>query len=79
VHRSSTGIVGRPDPPAGGALLPDGRLRALGSGYPTQPPAITQQLLVRSLERALSQLDVKRVAGQEVAADVFTHAGNQVF
>ena len=46
---------------------------------PTQPPAITQQLLARSLERALAQLDVKRFAGQQVDAEVFTQSGNQAF
>ena len=45
----------------------------------TQPPAISQQLLIRSLERALSQLEVKRFADQEVTAEVFTHSGNQAF
>jgi hypothetical protein len=43
----------------------------------TQPPAITQQLLARSLERALAQLDVKRFAGQQVTAEVFTQGGPQ--
>jgi len=43
----------------------------------TQPPAITQQLLARSLERALEQLDVKRFAGQQVTAEAYTQRGNQ--
>jgi hypothetical protein len=45
----------------------------------TQPSAVTQQLLARSLERALSRLDVKRFAGQQATADVYVQAGNQAF
>lgn len=46
----------------------------------TQPSAVTQQLLARSLERALSRLDVKRFAGQQVTADVYVQTpGNQAF
>src|SRR5262249_38885929 len=46
---------------------------------PTQPPAITQQLLIRSLERALAQLDVKRFAGRPIAAQVYAQSGNADF
>ena len=46
---------------------------------PTKPSGISQQLLIRSLERGLTQLDLGRFAGQRVDADVFVQAGNQVF
>jgi hypothetical protein len=46
----------------------------------TQPSGITQQLLARSLDRALAQLEVKRFAGRQVAAEVYTQSGgNQAF
>ena len=46
----------------------------------TQPSGITQQLLARSLDRALARLEVKRFAGQQVAAEVYTQSGgNQAF
>src|SRR5438309_11159367 len=42
---------------------------------PTLPSGVTQQLLMRSLERALSQLDIERLKSQTVAVEVFHHAG----
>jgi hypothetical protein len=42
---------------------------------PTQPSGVTQQLLMRSLERALSQLDIARLKSQTVTVEVFHHAG----
>ena len=42
---------------------------------PTQPSGVTQQLLIRSLERALSQLDIARLKSQTVTVEVFHHAG----
>jgi hypothetical protein len=42
---------------------------------PTQPSGITQQLLIRSLERALGQLDIEKLKTQSVAVEVFHHAG----
>ena len=46
---------------------------------PTQPPGITQQLVIRSLERALAGLDLNRFAGKRVALDVHIQAGNEAF
>jgi hypothetical protein len=52
----------------------------LSSGLlPTQPPAITQQLVIRSLERGLSGLYVHRFAGRRVDVAVFAQAGNEAF
>ncbi len=45
----------------------------------TVPSGVTQQLLARSLERALARLDVKRFVGQQVSADVYVQSGNQAF
>jgi hypothetical protein len=45
----------------------------------TQPSGVTQQLLVRSLERALARLDVERLKRQTVAVEVFPHAGPETF
>jgi hypothetical protein len=42
---------------------------------PTQPSAITQQLVTRSLERALGQLDVMRFADRKVSVDLFAQQG----
>ena len=42
---------------------------------PTQPSGVTQQLLIRSLERALSQPDIARLKSQTVTVEVFHHAG----
>jgi len=44
---------------------------------PTQPSGTTQQLLIRSLERALARLDLQPVSGRAIAADVFVNPGNQ--
>jgi hypothetical protein len=44
---------------------------------PTQPSAITQQLVVRSLERALTQLDLTGFVGRRVTLDLFTQTANQ--
>jgi len=44
---------------------------------PTQPSGTTQQLLIRSLERALTQLDLSRIGNRTVDADVLVQAGNQ--
>jgi hypothetical protein len=44
---------------------------------PTQPSAATQQLVVRSLERALTQLDLTGFIGHRVAVDLFTQTANQ--
>src|SRR6266498_2234400 len=40
----------------------------------TQPSGITQQLLARSLDRALARLEVKRFAGQQVSAEFYTQS-----
>lgn len=42
---------------------------------PTQPSGVTQQLLMRSLERALARLDIERLKNQTVTVEVFLHAG----
>src|SRR5882672_10511436 len=42
---------------------------------PTQPAGITQQLMMRSLERSLRQLDIEKLKRQSVAVEVFYHAG----
>jgi len=41
----------------------------------TQPSGVTQQLMMRSLERALAQLDIERIKTQTVTVEVFHHAG----
>ena len=41
----------------------------------TQPSGVTQQLLMRSLERALAKLDIERLKSQTVTVEVFQHAG----
>jgi len=47
---------------------------------PTQPSAVTQQLVVRSLERALTQLDVSRFAGRKVSIELTSQSyGAQSF
>jgi hypothetical protein len=38
---------------------------------PFQPSAVTQQLVIRSLERALAQLDTSRLAGRKVSVDLY--------
>jgi hypothetical protein len=45
----------------------------------TQPSGVTQQLLVRSLERALAKVDLERLKQQTVAVEVFPHAGPDTF
>lgn len=45
----------------------------------TAPTGITQQLLVRSLERALSRLDLARTSGRPVALEVAGQAGYEGF
>ncbi len=44
---------------------------------PTQPSAITQQLVIRSLERALTQLDITGFVGRPATVDLFTQTGSQ--
>ncbi len=45
----------------------------------TAPTGITQQLLVRSLERALSRLDLERARQKPVALEVTVQSGNEGF
>ncbi len=45
---------------------------------PTQPSGVTQQLLMRSLERALARLDIERLKSQTITIEVFNHAGPEV-
>ena len=45
---------------------------------PTQPSGVTQQLLMRSLERALAQLDIERLQRQTITIEVFQHAGPEI-
>ena len=56
----------------GGCSLTSGLL-------PTQPPGVTQQLVIRSLERGLSGLYLHRFAGRGVEVKVFAQGGNEVF
>jgi hypothetical protein len=46
---------------------------------PTQPPGVAQQLVIRSLERALAALYVHRFEGRTVDVAVFAQAGNEAF
>jgi hypothetical protein len=47
---------------------------------PTQPSAVTQQLVVRSFERALMKLDVSRFAGRKVSVELASQSyGAQSF
>jgi hypothetical protein len=46
---------------------------------PTELSGITQQLLIRSLERALAQLDIEQLKRRNVAAEVFLLAGPETF
>jgi hypothetical protein len=46
---------------------------------PTELSGITQQLLIRSLERALAQLDIEQLKSRNVAAEVFLQAGPETF
>jgi hypothetical protein len=45
----------------------------------TNPTGITQQLLVRSLERALGSLDLDRLRGRPVGLEVAVQSGNENF
>jgi hypothetical protein len=45
----------------------------------TAPTGITQQLLIRSLERALSDLDLARLRSGPAGLEVTVHAGNEAF
>jgi hypothetical protein len=56
----------------GGCSLTSGLL-------PTQPPGVTQQLVIRSLERGLAGLYLHRFAGRGVEVKVFAQGGNEVF
>src|SRR5438876_10474290 len=46
---------------------------------PTQPAGVTQQLVMRSLERALAGLDISRFADRKVWVDVYLQSGNETF
>jgi len=61
-----------------GCLLAGGCSLA-GQLPPTKPEGVTQQLLIRSLERALGQLDLTKLQGPGVNVEVFVHTGNQDF
>jgi hypothetical protein len=61
-----------------GCLLAGGCSLA-GQLPPTKPEGVTQQLLIRSLERALAQLDVTKLQGPGVNLEVFVQTGNQDF
>ena len=41
----------------------------------TEPSGVTQQLMMRSLERALARLDIERLQSQTVTVEVFQHHG----
>jgi hypothetical protein len=43
----------------------------------TAPAGITQQLLIRSLERALADVDLTRIGSRPVALEVTVQAGNE--
>src|SRR5467141_828309 len=42
---------------------------------PTQPSGVTQQRMMRLLERALRQLNIEKLKQQSVTVEVFYHAG----
>jgi hypothetical protein len=42
---------------------------------PTEPSGVTQQLMMRSLERALAKLDLEALQSQTVSVEVFHHGG----
>jgi hypothetical protein len=46
---------------------------------PTQPAGVTQQLLMRSLERALGSLDLTRFVDRSASVDLHLQAGNEAF
>jgi hypothetical protein len=56
----------------GGCSLTSGLL-------PTQPAGVTQQLVIRSLERGLAGLDFGRFAARGVDVDVSVQTGNERF
>ena len=62
------------------ALTTLGGCAASSQLIPSQPSAVTQQLLVRSLERALMKLDVSRFAGRKVSVELTSQSyGAQAF
>src|SRR5437773_2827096 len=61
-----------------GCLLAGGCSLA-GQLPPTKPEGVTQQLLIRSLERALGQLDLAKLQGPGVNVEAFVQTGNQDF
>src|SRR5438093_13033906 len=42
---------------------------------PTEPSGVTQQLMMRSLERALAKLDLEALQSRAVRVEVFHHGG----
>jgi hypothetical protein len=46
---------------------------------PTQPAGVTQQLLMRSLERGLAGLDINRFVDRNVEVDIYLQSGNEAF
>lgn len=62
---------------AGGLLV--GGCSLAGQLPPTKLAGVTQQLLIRSLERALAELDLGKLQGPGVNVDVFVQDGNQAF
>jgi len=46
---------------------------------PQEPSATTQLLIVRSLDRAIAQLDLSRLAGRRVDLELVAQAGNLAF
>jgi len=46
---------------------------------PTQPAGVTQQLLMRALERGLAGLDINRFVDRNVEVDVYLQSGNEAF
>ena len=62
------------------ALTTLGGCAASSQLIPTQPSAVTQQLVVRSLERALMQLDLSRFAGRKLSVELTSQSyGAQAF
>jgi hypothetical protein len=45
----------------------------------TAPAGVTQQLLIRSLERALADVDRSKIGSRPVALEVTVHSGNEGF
>src|SRR5207244_9421276 len=46
---------------------------------PTQPAGVTQQLVMRSLERALAGLDISRFAARNVWVHIYLQSRNESF